>query len=70
MNLLFNSSTYNVESVDDALDIIDEFCIEHNMNYDDPHNDNGNLVIDLFVIDVDDEGIPHKTYQFQAVIRS
>jgi len=69
MKLLFNDSTYNVKSVDDALDIIDEYCTEYDMNYDDPHDDNGDKVVDLFEIYVDDEGMPHKTYQLQAVIR-
>lgn len=70
MKLLFNDSTYNIKSVDDALDIIDEYCVEYDMNYDDHHDDNGDKVVDLFEIYVDDDGTPHKTYQLQAVIRS
>ena len=44
MKLLFNDSTYNVKSVDDALDIIDEYCVEYNMHYDESHDDNGDSV--------------------------
>lgn len=69
MKLLFDDSTYNVESLDDALDIIDEYCVENDTFYDEPHDDNGDTVVDLFEIYVDDEGRPHKTYQLQAVIR-
>ena len=70
MKFLFNDSTYQVETVEDAISIIEEYCIENpDIFYDDPHKDNGDLVIDLFEIDVDDEGTPMKTYCMQAVIR-
>ena len=69
MKLLFNNSIYDIETIGDALNIIDEYCIEYDMKYDGYHDDNGDKVIDLFEIYVDDEGVPHKTYQLQAVIR-
>lgn len=69
MKLLFNNSIYDIETIGDALNIVDEYCIEYDMKYEGYHDDNGDKVIDLFDIDVDDEGVPHKTYQLQAVIR-
>lgn len=69
MKCLFNNSIYDIETIDDALNIIDAYCIEHDMIYEDYHDDNGDKVIDLFNIDFDDEGVPFKTYQLQAVIR-
>lgn len=69
MKLLFNNSIYNINNSEDAIDIIKEYCSENNLFYDTPHNDNGDSVIDIYDVYVDDEGTLFKDYQLQAVIR-